>query len=92
VDEGGDDEARADAHRGEHLGEGRSQPALRFPWLHTRPRTATGKRPLVSGRKPIEEECSADQDQDRRSPEGDKGPWPEVRARLNRLLTGWSAY
>jgi RNA-directed DNA polymerase len=23
---------------------------------------------------------------------GDKGPWPEVRARLNRLLTGWSAY
>jgi RNA-directed DNA polymerase len=27
------------------------------------------KRPLVSGRKPIEEECSAGQDQDRRSPE-----------------------
>jgi RNA-directed DNA polymerase len=23
---------------------------------------------------------------------GDKGPWPEVRARVNRLLTGWSAY
>jgi RNA-directed DNA polymerase len=23
---------------------------------------------------------------------GEKGPWPEVRARLNRLLTGWSAY
>jgi RNA-directed DNA polymerase len=23
---------------------------------------------------------------------GDKGPWPEVRARLNRLLIGWSAY
>jgi RNA-directed DNA polymerase len=23
---------------------------------------------------------------------GDKGRWPEVRARLNRLLTGWAAY
>jgi hypothetical protein len=23
---------------------------------------------------------------------GDHGPWPEVRGRLNRLLTGWSAY
>ena len=23
---------------------------------------------------------------------GNKGAWPEVRARLNRLLTGWSAY
>ena len=23
---------------------------------------------------------------------GNKGPWPEVRDRLNRLLSGWSAY
>jgi len=33
VDESGDDEARANAQRGENLGEGCSPGALRFPWL-----------------------------------------------------------
>ena len=47
VDEGGDDEARADAQRGENLVEGRPAGRLRLPWLHVRTahaiaRTATG--------------------------------------------------
>ena len=42
VDEGGDDEARADAQRGENLGEGRPERALRFPWLQCAAETWKG--------------------------------------------------
>src|SRR5208337_2770051 len=38
-------------------------------YLPLRPAPRLERRPLVSGRKPIQEECSADQGQDRRSPE-----------------------
>jgi len=49
--------------------------------------------PLVPGRKPVQEEHTTDQDENRRAVDGgQQGAWPEVRMRLNRLLGGWSAY
>src|SRR3954470_20154927 len=65
VDADGDDPARADAQRGENLGEGRSAGELRLPWLHVRPAAPSEGRPVVPGRKPIQEERAADQDEDR---------------------------
>src|SRR5512139_2782811 len=69
MDEGGDDEARADAQRSENLGEERSKRKLRLPWLHTRPASLSERWSLVSWRKPIEEKCSAGQDEDWRRPQ-----------------------
>jgi hypothetical protein len=79
----------ADAQRGENLGEGRPERALRFAWLHIRPASRLERRPLVSGREPIQEECSRIKTNigDLLRP-GENGSWPEVRARLNRLLAG----
>ena len=49
--------------------------------------------PVVSGRKPIQEERAADQDESQRLADaGQQGCLAEVRTRLNRLLGGWSAY
>ena len=60
-----------------------------LPWLHIRPASRLEGRPLVPGRKPIQEECPKVGDLLRPR---EKEPWLEARARLNRLLTGWSAY
>ena len=67
VDEGGDDEARADAQRGENLGEGRPAGKLRLPWLYAGTTPLSEWRSLVSGRRPVQEERAADQDESRRA-------------------------
>src|SRR3954462_14810073 len=68
VDAGGDGEAWADAQRGQDLGEGRPQGELRLPWLHVRPAALPEGWPLVLGRKPVQAECAAAQDEGGRSP------------------------
>ena len=67
VDEGGDDEARADAQRGEDLGEDCPDGTLRLPWLHVRSSPLSEGWPLVSGREPVHEKRPAAQDQGRRA-------------------------
>ncbi len=50
-------------------------------------------RSLVSGGKPVAEERAAPQDAGGRDAGArQRGRWDEVRARLNRVLRGWSAY
>ena len=63
VDEGGDDEARAGAQRGENLGEERPRGKLRLPWLYAGTTPLSRWWPMVSGRKPVQEERAADQDE-----------------------------
>ena len=55
-------------NEGEDLGEGRPQGELRLPWLHVRPAALPEGRPLVLGRKPVQEERAAAQDEGGRSP------------------------
>jgi RNA-directed DNA polymerase len=56
------------------------------------PRHLPNGRALVSGGEPVQEECAADQAEGRRLLTSDnKGAWDEVRARLARVLRGWSA-
>ena len=80
VDEGGDDEARADAQRGQDLAEGCPDRNASTS-LATRSDRTTDKRewPVVSGREPVQEE-RADGSR-RRSSEllvpGNKDPWPK---------------
>ena len=59
VDEGGDDQTRADAQRGENLGEERSKGKLRLPRIYTRSASLSERWSLVFWRTPIEEKCSA---------------------------------
>jgi RNA-directed DNA polymerase len=93
VDKGGDDETRAVAQRGENLGEECPNGTLRLSWLLAWATPSAERWPLVPGSKPVQEECAADQDQiSALLTPGNKGAWPEVRKRLNRLLGGWSAY
>src|SRR4051794_9946910 len=68
VDAGGGGEAWADAQRGQDLGEGCPQGELRLPWLHVRPAALPEGWPLVLGRKPVQAERAADQDEGGRSP------------------------
>ena len=93
VDEGGDDEAGADAQRGENLGEGRPAGKLRFPWLYAGTAPFSERWPLVSGRGPSKKSVLRIKTKvsELLTP-GNKGAWPEVQVRLNRLLGGWSAY
>jgi RNA-directed DNA polymerase len=57
VDEGGDDQARADAQRGQDLAERCPTGALRLSWLLVRPSLSLqGERPMVLGREPVQEE------------------------------------
>src|SRR5918995_6311660 len=65
VDEGGDDEARADTQRGQDLAEECPAGTLRLPWLLVRPSSLQGERQKVSGRKPVQEERATAQDQGR---------------------------
>src|SRR5580704_10288068 len=67
LDEGGDDEARAGAQRGENLGEECSRGKLRFPWLYAGTTPLSRRRALVSGRKSVQEERAADQDESQRT-------------------------
>jgi retron-type reverse transcriptase len=66
VDAGRDDEARADAQRGENLGEGRSRGELRFPRLHPGTEMVSQDRRSVLGSRSLEEERTTDQDEGRR--------------------------
>src|SRR5664279_3819237 len=66
VDEGGDGETWADAQRDENLGEGRPAGKLRFPWLYARTTPLSQRWPLVSGRGPVQEKRTADQDESQR--------------------------
>jgi RNA-directed DNA polymerase len=66
VDKGGDDEARADTQRGEDLGEGRTDGALRLPRIHLRTALLPKERETIPGRKSIGEECQACQDEGQR--------------------------
>ena len=58
---------RADAQRGENLGEGCAGGGLRLPRLPVRGPCPSSERPEVSGREPIAENPETDQDQDRRT-------------------------
>src|SRR5512144_576935 len=71
VDEGGDDQARACAQRGEDLDPERPAGTLRLPWIHVRAASLSEGRPLVSGREPVSEERATAQSQGRRDPD----PW-----------------
>src|SRR3984893_6423514 len=62
VDEGGDDQARADAQRGQDLAEGRPSGALHVPWLLVRSALVQGEWPMVPGHKPVQEERATAQD------------------------------
>ena len=94
VDEGGDDEARADAQRGQDLGEGCPTRTLRLPWLLVRPAPLPKGRPLVPGREPVQEERATAQGEGRRSAGArqQRRLVGEVRDTLNRTLRGWSNY
>jgi RNA-directed DNA polymerase len=71
---GCDDEARAGAQRGENLGEERPRGKLRFPWLYAGTTPLSRRRALVSGRKPVQEERAADQDESQRTADtGEQG-------------------
>ena len=99
VDEGGDDEARADAQRGENLGEGRPEGELRLPWLHVRTAPPLQGWPLVSGREPVQEECPEAQDQGQRASGARQQravargaqPTEQAAARLVGILRLWHA-
>ena len=93
MDESSDDKARVDTQRGENLGEERPIGKLRFPWVHTGtppfPKggrwylgAAPSKKSVLRIKRKVSELLTP----------GNKGAWPEVQARLNRLLGGWSAY
>ena len=57
------------------------------------PRTFQANGTMVSGRKPVQEECAAGQDEGRRAAgAGQQGSWPEVRDTTEQILRGWSAY
>ncbi len=60
--EGGDDQARADAQRGQDLAEGRPSGALHVPWLLVRSALVQGEWPMVFGHKPVQEERATAQD------------------------------
>ena len=93
MDEGSDDETRTVAQRGENLGEECPTRTLRLPWLLAWATPSAERWPVVPGSEPVQEERAADQDQiSALLTPGNKGAWPEVRKRLNRLLGGWSAY
>src|ERR1700738_2360424 len=62
VDEGGDDQARADAQRGQDLAEGRPSGALHVPWLLVRSALVQSEWPMVPGHKPVQEERATAQD------------------------------
>jgi group II intron maturase len=89
VDEGGDDETGADTQRGENFGKGRPAGKLHFLGYTLGTTPLSQRWPLVSGRKPVQEERAADQDERQRT--ADAGEQGRL-ARLNRLLGGWSAY
>src|SRR3954451_11449085 len=67
VDEGRDDDTRADPQRGENLVEGRSTGELRLPWLYTGTAPLSQWWPLVPGGEPVQEECAAGQGEDQRT-------------------------
>src|SRR3954449_8578310 len=98
VDQGGDDEARANAQRGENLGEGRPNGALRLPRIHVRSALLPKERQPVPGRKSIEEECQACEDEGERYPgarqhaamAGCVQPTEQPAARLVGLFLLWN--
>ena len=92
VDEGGDDQARAHAQRGEDLGEGRPGGTLRLPRLHVRPRHRPRTAACTWGRVPRRRACSGSRRRSGNADAGQQGAWDEVRHELNSLLRGWSAY
>ncbi|HEX7265371.1 MAG TPA: reverse transcriptase domain-containing protein [Candidatus Dormibacteraeota bacterium] len=94
VDEGGDDQARADAQRGQDLAEGRPSGALHVPWLLVRSALVQGEWPMVPGHKPVQEERATAQD-DSGQPAGARQQRPmagsarhakQISARLVELL------
>jgi hypothetical protein len=68
VDEGGDDKAKGQPERRENFDQGCSKGTLRIPRLLVRAALLVEEWPAVSGRKPIQEECAADQGEDQRYP------------------------
>jgi len=92
VDEGGDDEARADAQRGENLGE--RCPNERFDFSDTRSvPTVIKEREAISRRKSIREKCQARDAEGQRSVGARQHEaWKEVRDQLNSLLSDWAGY
>ena len=93
MDQSSDDKAWVDSQRDENLGEERPIGKLRFPWLHARAppfpkwgRWYLGAAPSKKSVRRVKRKVS-----ELLTP-GNKGAWSEVRARLNRLLGGWSAY
>ena len=94
MDDGGDDKARAHPERNQDFDQGRPEGTLRIPWLLVWAALLVEEWPAVSGREPIQEE-SVQRIKAKVSElvvSGNKGSWPDVRDRLNRLLSGWSAY
>ena len=94
MDEGGDDEARADAQRGENLGEECPTGTLRLPRLLVRTRIcykANGNWYLGASPSKKSVQRLKTKVGDLLVP-GNNDPWPEVRDTLNRSLRGWSAY
>ena len=93
VDEGGDDETRADAQRGENLGEGRPAESFDFLGYTLGPRHLPKGGRWYLGASPSKKSVQRIKTKigELLTP-GNKGAWPEVRTRLNRLLGGWSAY
>ena len=96
VDEGGDDQARVDAQRGQDLAQRCPSGALHIPWLLVR--TAPSLQP--SARMYLHMSASPSKKSVQRLKTkvrellvpGNNDPWPEVRDDLNRSLRGWSSY
>ena len=97
VDEERDDEARADAQRGENLAEGRPDGALRLSRICVRTALRQTERQPLSRREPLQEKRHARQAEDQRrvgvwqheALAGRARPTEQAAARLVRILLPW---
>ncbi len=93
MDEGGDDQARADHQRGEDLAERRPQGALRLPWLLVRTALVQEERKGYLGASPSKKSMQRFKTKVGETlVPANMAPWEDVRDKLNSMLIGCSRY